>query len=151
MPHRNAICKAYVTHSHNRNIKRGDLLIFYRTAFNGPAYYTAVITTIGIVEDKLDNFKSESDYIEKCKKRSIFTEESLKSIWQKYPSYKPFIMNFMYVYTFNVGSRLNRKKLLELNILTGEEGEMRGIKQISKAQFQLILKETKTNESLIVN
>ena len=37
-----------------------------------------------------------------------------------------------------------------MNILTGEENELRGLKQISKEQFVEILKCTKVNESVIV-
>jgi hypothetical protein len=41
--------------------------------------------------------------------------------------------------------------LLDLGILSGAENEIRGLKKITKEQFELILKETETNESLIIN
>lgn len=40
---------------------------------------------------------------------------------------------------------------MELGIISGEENELRGLKKITKEQFILLLKETKTNESIIVN
>ena len=38
-----------------------------------------------------------------------------------------------------------------MNILSGQEGELRGLKRISKEQFSEILKLTGANESFIVN
>lgn len=150
-PHRNAISKVYISRSFERGIKKGDVIIFYRTASGGSGYYTSVITTIGIVEDKIEGIKDERDFVLKCRKRSIFTDEELINEWNRNPKYRPFIINFLYVFSFAVGKRLNRQKLLDLNIISGAEGELRGLKRITKEQFEIIIKETGTNESLIVN
>lgn len=40
---------------------------------------------------------------------------------------------------------------LELGILSGEENELRGLEKITGEQLILLLKATKTNESIIVN
>ena len=150
-PHRNAISKAYICRSIERNIKKGDIIIFYRTATQGQsAYYTSVITTIGIVEEKIDGIKDEHEFILKCRKRSIFTDNYLKEFWN-YSKYRPFVIKFLYEFSFPLGSRLNRKQLLDLKIITGEENELRGLKRITKEQFLTLLKETKTNESIIIN
>lgn len=150
-PHRNAISKVYISRSIQRNIKRGDVLIFYRTApKDKSAYYHSVITTVGIVEDKLDNIQNEKDFIMKARKRSIFTDDYLSEFWNYNPRYRPFLIRFLSTYSFKLGNRLNRKQLLEMNILTGEENELRGLKQISREQFIEILKCTKVNESVIV-
>jgi len=150
-PHRNAISKIYICRSYKRNIKKGDILIFYRTASPGQsAYYSSVISTIGIVEEKIDTIKDEHDFILKCRKRSIFTDDYLKEFWN-FSEFKPFIIKFLYTYPFTLGSRLNRKQLIDLKIITGEENELRGLKQITKEQFLTLLKETNTNESLIVD
>jgi hypothetical protein len=50
-----------------------------------------------------------------------------------------------------LGNRLNRKSLLECGIISGEENELRGLKRITKEQFILLLKETRTNESIIID
>lgn len=151
-PHRNAISKVYISRSIERNISKGDVIIFYRTADKGiPAYYTSLITTIAIAEEKIDNIRDEAEFIMKCRKRSVFTDDGLKEYWNFNPKYRPFIINFLYVYSFNLGKRINRQKLLELGILSGAENELRGLKQITQQQFEQILKETSTNESLIVN
>ena len=150
-PHTNAISKSYICRSIERNIKKGDIIVFYRTKTPGQsAFFTSVITTIGIVEEKIDNIKDENEFILKCRKRSIFTDNYLKEFWN-YSNYKPFIIKFLYVYSFAVGSRLNRKSLLDLKIISGEENELRGLRKITKEQFLTLLKETKTNESIIVD
>lgn len=150
-PHRNAISKIYISRSIQRDIVCGDILIFYRTAPLGkPAYYNSVITTIAIVEEKIDKIKSEEDFLVKARKRSIFTDKYLKEFWNYNPKCRPFLIRFMSVYSFEIGSRLNRKQLLDMNIISGKENELRGLKEISREQFCVILKEARVNDSFIV-
>ena len=150
-PHRNALSKVYICRSIERGIKKGDIIVFYRTAQGGSGYHTSVITTIGIAEGKVENIANESDFIAKCRKRSVFSNEELKKFWNYNPRFRPFIINFLYVYSFRLGKRLNRKALLDLDIITGAENELRGLKRITKEQFITILKQTETNESIIVH
>lgn len=151
-PHRNAISKIYISRSIQRNIKRGDILIFYRSApKDKSAYYHSVITTIGIIEDKIDNIENEKEFIIKARKRSIFTDDYLKEFWNYNPRYRPFLIRFLSTYSFQLGNRINRQQLLNMHIITGEENELRGLKQISKKQFCKILKTAKVNESIIVD
>jgi hypothetical protein len=151
-PHRNAISKVYISRSIRRDIEKGDIIIFYRTAAGGrSAYYTSVITTIAICEGKIEDIRDKNDFILKCRKRSIFDDNGLREFWNFNPRYRPFIINFLYTHSFPTGKRINRQKLLDLGILTGEENEIRGLKKITKEQFELILKETETNESIIVD
>lgn len=148
-PYRNAISKVYISRSLNRNVKRGDIIVFYRTKEEGKsAHYSSVITTIGIVEDKIDKFNSDIEFIKSARKRSVFTDKELLEHWN-YSKIKPFLINFLYV--LPVGNRINRKRLLDLKILKGLDNEMRGLNQISKEEFLLILRECKVNESFIVN
>lgn len=151
-PHRNAISKVYISRSIDRNINKGDIIVFYRTAAKDrSAYYSSVITTIAIAEDKITEIVDEYDFILKCRKRSVFSDADLKNIWDWNQKYKPFIVNFLYTHSFLTGKRINRKRLLELGIISGIENELRGFKKITKEQFELILQETETNESLIVD
>ena len=151
-PHRNAISKVYISRSFERVIDKGDIIIFYRTAARDrSAYYSSVITTIAISEGKIDAIQNEEDFILKCRKRSIFSNQELREFWNRNPRYRPFIINFLYTHSFPTGKRINRKGLLELGVLSGEQDELRGLKRISRESFKLILRETKTNESLIVD
>jgi predicted nucleic acid-binding protein len=151
-PHRNAIKKVYISRSIRRDIKKGDVIIFYRTSAGGrSAYYSSVITTIAIAEEVIFDIKDEEEFVLKCRKRSVFDDNGLKEQWNWIPERRPFIINFLYSHSFPTGERINRQKLLDLKILTGERGEIRGLKQISRSQFDVILEETHTNESLIVD
>ncbi|WCL51024.1 PIN domain-containing protein [Leptospira sp. GIMC2001] len=151
-PHRNAISKVYISRSIERGISKGDLIIFYRTAAKDrSAYYSSVITTIAIAEGKIDQILDENDFILKCRKRSVFSDEEIGKFWNWNKDNRPFIINFLYTQSFPTGKRINRQRLLELGILTGHSDEIRGLKRINKEQFKLILKETETNESLIVD
>lgn len=151
MPHRNAIKKVYISRSIERNIKKGDILFFYRTAEKGkPAYYSAVITTIGLVENKIENIRDENDFILKCRKRSVFSDTELVKWWNWKPNMRPFIIEFLHIYSFRLGQRINRARLLELGVLTGQENELRGLKEISIDNFKKIIKEAKIDESFII-
>ncbi|MBX3042811.1 MAG: hypothetical protein KIT33_12920 [Candidatus Kapabacteria bacterium] len=151
-PHRNAISKVYISRSIERDIRKGDIIVFYRTAASGrSAYYSSVITTIAIAEDKITDISDENDFILKCRKRSIFSDNELRKYWNWSPKSRPFIINFLYTHSFPTGKRINRQRLLDLGILSGEDNEIRGLKRITKTQFEIILRETGTNESLIIN
>jgi len=152
-PHRNAISKVYISRSLNRNIHKGDIILFYRTAEKDKsAKYSALITTIGIVDNVYDNIKNLNDFISKASKRSIFNEEKLKEWWNYKSSLKPFLIHFLDVYslTSQQRSKLIRKRLLELGILTDEENELRGLKEITKDQLKTIIKEAGINESYFI-
>ncbi len=151
-PHRNAISKVYISRSFEREINKGDIIVFYRTAAkNRSAYYSSVITTIAIAEGNIIDIFDEKDFVLKCRKRSIFSDEELRKYWNWNPKYRPFIINFLYTHSFPTGKRINRQRLLELGVISGTKDELRGLKRISKEQFELILKETETNESLIID
>ena len=69
-------------------------------------------------------------------------------MWQYSPS-KPFVVRFLYVYSFP--HRINMSKLIELKILAGVNDPPRGFRKITKEQLNIILKETKSDESFIIN
>jgi len=144
-PHRNAIKKVYISRSHEKDLKKGDLIIFYRTG----GKYKGVITTIGMVENIVLRFKDVNDFIRKCRKRSIFTDSQLKEWWDYYTNLKPFIVNFLYCYSFT--KRINLEKLIEMGVISGYDSVPRGFKEISRQKFSDIIRETSTDESIIVD
>jgi len=144
-PHRNCISKVYVSWAKEPHPQKGDLLIFYRTG----GYYKSVISTIGLVEDVKHAFLDEKDFLTYCRKSSVFPDNKLIEIWQ-YKSYsRPFAIRFLYEYSFPY--RLNMKELIDLKILAGVDDAPRGFREITKAQFDLILQETKSDKSFIVD
>ena len=144
-PHRNAISKAYISHSHERELKTSDIILFYRTG----GYYLSVVTTIGIVENIIIDIKDETDLIKKCKKRSVLSDKQLTEFWYKYPTLKPFIVNFLYCYSFP--KRPNLKRLIEIGVIPGIHDAPRGFTRISLENFYKIVKEANVDESIIVD
>ena len=143
-PHRNCINKVYVSRAMEPYPSIGDILVFYRTG----GYYKSVITTIGeVVEVKVD-FQDENDFILYCRKKSVYPELALREMW-RYSTRKPFVVNFLYTYSFP--HRINMKELIDLKVLQGVNDAPRGFKLITKEQFEIILKETRSDESFIIN
>jgi len=147
-PHRNAIRKVYISRSFNRNLKRGDLIVFYRTKTGvGPAYYTSVATTIGVVSDVIVNIRDEEHFIGLCRKRSVFSDKELAKYWNHNPKSRPFIVNFYYVYSFPM-PRINLKQLKELRIIAGAP---RGFEPMTKQGLETLIKESNADESFIID
>jgi hypothetical protein len=144
-PHRNAISKVYISRSLEKGLKVGDLIIFYRTG----GYYQGVISTIGIVENIITKIKGENDFISKCRKRSIFTDDKLREHWNYNKTLRPFIVNFLYAYSFP--KRITLKNLIDLGIIKDVESAPRGFRRISTDHFNLIMRETKSDARLIID
>lgn len=144
-PHRNGISKVYVSRAIEPHPQTGDIIIFYRTG----GLYKSVITTIGVVQKVHYDIKDVEDFIFQCRKGSVFPESELKAMWNYRQNSKPFIVRFMFVYSFP--HRINMKELINLGVLNGVEDAPRGFRPISVEQFGLILKETKSEESFIVD
>lgn len=128
-PFRNALSKVFVSRSFVRNMKCGDIIIFYRTG----GYFESVVSTIGIVESVTTNIKDEQEFIALCRKRSVFSDEELIQHWNWKPRSRPFIVNFLYAYSFP--HRINMKRLMELGIIHSIESAPRGFEKISKENF----------------
>ncbi|MBU4525590.1 MAG: hypothetical protein KUA37_15770 [Desulfomicrobium sp.] len=148
-PNRNAISKVYITRSIERELRPGDLIIFYRTSSGGSAYYTSVTTTIGIVQNIFLNIRSEEKFIELCRKRSVFSDAKLSEQWNYKLNNHPFIVNFLYAYTFP--RRMNLKCLIEAGVITSTDAVPRGFEQISDEQFNSILEGSNADKRLIIN
>ena len=143
-PHRNCINKVYVSRAMEPYPSVGDILVFYRTG----GYYKSVVTTIGEVLEVKTDFQDENDFILYCRKKSVYPEQALRKMW-RYSARKPFVVNFLYDYSFP--HRINMKELIDLKVLTGINDAPRGFKPITKEQFEIILKETRSDESFIVD
>jgi hypothetical protein len=136
LPHRNAIKKVYVSHSRERNLESGDIIVFYRTG----GYYKSVVTTIGIVENKV-NPRSIEELESICRKRTVLTNEELKAFWNRYPNNKPFVVNFLYAFSFPNPFKLNLKRLIEIGVVQDRDDAPRGFKEISWEAFVKLYKE----------
>lgn len=143
-PHRNCIGKVYISRALKPHPNKGDILVFYRTG----GYHKSVVTTIGVVQELRYDFKDENDFILYCRKSSVYPENKLREMW-RYSSNKPFALRFLYTYSFP--HRINMKELIDLKILSGVNDAPRGFKPITKEQFNIIIKATKSDDSFIIN
>lgn len=143
-PHRNCINKVYVSRALEPYPEVGDILVFYRTG----GFYKSVVSTIGEVQEIRLDFKDEEDFILYCRKKSVYPEAELRKMW-RYSTRKPFVVSFLYIYSFP--HRINMETLIKMNVLLGINDAPRGFKRITQDQFRQILKETKSDESFIVD
>lgn len=144
-PYRNAIQKVYVSRSHYRVLKSGDLIIFYRTG----GYYKSVITTIGVVDSVYDGIPDQNEFVNLCRKRSVFNNKELIAHWNYNQRDRPFVVNFLQIYSFP--TRINLERLIKLGVIKDISSAPRGFEQIDDQKFEVILKETNTNESFIID
>ncbi|MDT7543624.1 MAG: hypothetical protein QOE33_3528 [Acidobacteriota bacterium] len=144
-PYRNAISKVYISRSYRRDLISGDLIIFYRTG----GFYKAVVTTIGIVENVVTNIGSVEEFIRLCRPRSVFSKEELIKWWDWSKNNRPFVVNFLYAYSFP--KRINMQRLIEISVIQDVQSAPRGFELLSPSSFDLILKETSTDGRIVVN
>jgi predicted nucleic acid-binding protein len=133
-PYRNAIGKVFISRSFEKSVQGG--------------YYKSVITTIGVVEKIVDSIEDVDSFIGICGKRSVFSKDDLIAQWNYKENNRPFVIFFLYTYSFP--HRLNMKELIDLKVIKDFESAPRGLLKITNEQFKIILKETKTDESIVV-
>lgn len=143
-PFRNALSKVYISRSWEKKLKPGDAVLFYRTG----GIYKGVATTIAIVESVITKIENEKQFIELCRKRSVFTDEELAEHWN-HSDVKPFIVNFLYAYS--LPKRPNLARLIELGLISSVSSMPRGFMRVSEESFQKLLKDSQSDESIIVN
>lgn len=144
-PHRNAIQKVYISRSYFKDLTPGDIIVFYRTG----GYYRGVVTTLGVVDRVMKNISDIKEFISLCRKRSVFSDSQLREHWDYKQNNRPFIVDFLYLYSFP--KRPNLKSLIEMGVIRDTSNVPRGFEQITKDQFELILGASETDESFIIN
>jgi predicted nucleic acid-binding protein len=127
-PYRNAISKSYISHSFNRDLKTGDIIVFYRSG----GIFKGVATTIGIVEHVVNNIRNLNELVRNCRKRTVLSEAELKEYWEWKPNNKPFIINFLYAFSFV--KRITLKEMLDKGILPSMDS-IRTINKIERDSF----------------
>jgi hypothetical protein len=146
-PNRNAISKVYISRSIERGLRTGDLIVFYRTGSEAaPAHHTAVATTIGIVQEVVTSIPDLATFVALCRKRSVFSDAELAEQWNYTPRNRPFIVNFLYVYS--LPKRPNLGTLKDEKIITDAP---RGFARLTDAAFNHLLNISNANERFVVD
>ena len=84
-----------------------------------------------------------------CRNRSVFTDDKLRGQWHYNPKSRPFIVNFLYAYSFP--HRINMQKLIELGVIAGIKDAPRGFLRIKPRDVENIFRECRVDESIIVD
>ena len=138
-PHRNRIGKVYISHSKDRHLKSGDIILIYRIGETFPKKYSSTVTTICIVENIVDNIKSFDEFAAICHKRTVIKQEDLKANWwDKYGDYKPFVINFLYAHSFPT-PKPTLNDLNQLGIIPDINDMPKGFIKISTERFNTLL------------
>jgi hypothetical protein len=146
-PNRNALSKVYISRSFERGLRAGDIIVFYRTkSSDGPAWYTSVATTIGVVQDVITDIPNLATFLAVCRKRSVFSDRELKEHWDYTPRNRPFVVNFLFVYS--LPKRPNLKQLTDIGVITN--GAPRGFELISDKSFNNLLEVSNADARFIV-
>ncbi|MCD4652178.1 MAG: hypothetical protein K8S56_10410 [Candidatus Cloacimonetes bacterium] len=147
--HSNSIEKVFISRSINKDIKKGDILVFRRTGDGkAPAKYRSVVTTVGLTLSVNLNCVTFKQFKKSAFQRSVFSEKELKEMWDRNQHSRPFLVNFLNIYSFPKKMTLN--DLLELDIVKDLKNPPRGISSIGNTSFKKILKRTNADESFII-
>ncbi|MEI8205036.1 MAG: hypothetical protein WCH34_18605, partial [Bacteroidota bacterium] len=138
-PHRNRIGKVYISHSPERNLKSGDIVLIYRIGETTPKKYSSTVTTICIVENIKDGFKDFDDFYNSCNRRTMIPKDDLRDKWwSKFPTYKPFIINFLYAHALPT-PKPTLADLINLRVFADSMSLPKGFAKLTKEQFEDII------------
>ncbi|MDQ6528423.1 PIN domain-containing protein [Flavobacterium sp. LHD-85] len=136
-PYRNRISKVYISHSKDRNLKSGDIVLIYRIGEEGTQkIYTSTITTICIVENIKNEFENFDEFFETCNRKTMISKEDLRNKWwDKFPKYRPFVINFLFAYSLPT-PKPTIKDLIDLKIFEDSKSIPLGIIKLTDEQFK---------------
>jgi len=134
-PHRNRISKVYISHSPDRSLRSGDIVLIYRIGETSPKTYSSTVTTICIVESVKNDFKDFDDFFNSCNRRTMISKEDLRTKWwDKFPSYKPFVINFLYAHSLPT-PKPTLGDLIKLKIFADPMSLPKGFAKLTNEQF----------------
>jgi hypothetical protein len=135
-PHRNRISKVYISHAPDRNLKSGDIVLIYRIGETAPKKYSSTVTSICIVESIKDGFKDFDDFFNSCNRRTMIPKDDLLiKWWNKFPKYRPFIINFLYAHSLPT-PKPTLNDLINLGIFADPMSLPKGFAKLTSKQFE---------------
>ncbi len=134
-PHRNRISKVYISHSPDRRLKAGDIVLIYRIGETTPKIYSSTVTTICIIESVNNEFKNFDEFFNICNRRTMISREDLKNNWwNKFPKNKPFVINLLCAHSLPT-PKPTLNDLIQLNIFSDPMNIPKGIVKLNNKQF----------------
>ena len=90
---------------------------------------------ICIVENVKDNFKDFEDFFNSCNRRTMISKLDLKTKWwDKFPKYKPFVINFLYAHSLPT-PKPTLGDLIKLKIFADPMSLTKGFTKLTNEQF----------------
>ncbi|MGA8378249.1 MAG: PIN domain-containing protein [Methanoregula sp.] len=118
----NTIKKAYLSHSRNRQLRAGDIVLFYRSRD------TQSLTSLGVIEEVRMGLTQTDEIIRVVGKRTVYSTAEIDE------SLKPLTV-ILFRHHFHLRNPLNLATLLESGILNGPP---QSIMQISDEKYTVI-------------
>ena len=138
-PHRNRIGKVYISHSKDRHLKSGDVIIIYRMGETSPKKYSSTVTSVCIVEKVISNFNSFDNFFQACNRRTMISKTELeKDWWNKHPKYRPFVVKFLYAHSFPT-PKPTLNDLNKIGVIPDMMNMPRGFIEIDNHQFNRLI------------
>lgn len=139
-PHRNRIGKVYISHSKDRHLQSGDIIIIYRMGESSPKKYSSTITSICIVEQVITKFDSFDDFHNVCARRTMIGKEELeKNWWNKYSGYRPFVVKFLYAHSLPT-PKPTLNDINQIGVIPDIKNMPRGFIEIDNNKFERLVK-----------
>jgi hypothetical protein len=146
--HTNTIHKIYIGRLSLTRMRRGDIVVFYRTTDGvGPAFYRSVATSVCVVEETKTkkDFDDQESFIRYASPHSVFSKDELRARYTNED--RLYVARMTYNSAF--GSRITRGRLLEeVGISEHPRWDLR---ELSDEQLSAILELGKVNDRLIVD
>ena len=139
--HRNSIRKVYVSRAITREVSPGDTIFFYRTG----GHYKGVVSTIGIVERILTDFKDFDQFYLTARKRSVYSKIELFNLWNYDLRNRPYLVQFLYCVSYRT-PKPNLAQLREDEVLNFSP---RGFHRISDEAVKTLLKYPELDENFV--
>lgn len=151
----NSIHKAYLGFAVELpQIAKGDSIVIYRcmdAAYGSGAWYRSVATSLCVVQEVKPKsaFASEQEFVDYCRKYSVFEENELREMYQKRMRTQLHVVKMTYNVAFP--KRPNLKTLVEKAGLPEPGTAYYGLLRLTDPQFNNVLALGQIYEGLVIN
>lgn len=144
-PNKRATKKVLILHKDNDRIKAGSILLFFQKSDNDPNL--RFMLGVGVVENVYRNFHNESQFMARCRKRSILNNASLMECWTRAEE-KPIAVEFLYAHYFDetITSIALQNVGVDTTVLHSQCPTF-----ITREQFHLLIKHTIYAKTIVVD
>lgn len=145
-PHRYALQKVYISWASGNGVRSGDLILFYRMGLPGEnKKYKSVVSTLAMVDEIINNIRSEEELLKICQNRSVFTIDELRNFWREH-RYNLKVIKFIFVKSLT--KRLPLGYLWESDVIAAPGGP-RPFTPLTDAQFDMIMRDSETKVNYV--